>query len=168
MSNALQWNDPASASARFGGQVSAALNDQLETAASLYYDDPARAEQLLLDTLAQAPEALAVHFSLYKFYFYKQRVADAETIARLAMKTAAASGGFTEDWSQLHVASAPWGDVNHPAHFYLFSLKALAFMRLRQRDAVEAFRLLEKLRELDAQDQVGWSVIAALADRANH
>ena len=49
-------------------------------------------------------------------------------------------------------------------HFYLFSLKALAFIRLRRGDREGCERLLAKLGELDHNDSVGASVIRAFAE----
>ncbi len=53
--------------------------------------------------------------------------------------------------------------MDAPQHFYLFSLKALGFIRLRQQHFDESHAILEKLREIDPQDSVGGSVIAAYA-----
>lgn len=149
---------------RFGGVIPPAIDEQLEAAASHYYDDPTLAELLLLQAKAAAPQCLAVYFSLYKFYFYKQRLAQAEAIVLTALRIAAELGKFPNTWQSLTPASTPWTDVTHPAHFYLFSLKALAFIRLRLGRRAEAQALLDKLLELDPQDQVGGSVIRALAD----
>lgn len=49
-------------------------------------------------------------------------------------------------------------------HFYLFTLKALAFIRLRLGRREESLALLGKLRELDPGDSVGSSVIHDLAN----
>jgi hypothetical protein len=52
--------------------------------------------------------------------------------------------------------------------FYHFSLKALAFIRLRRGDAEESLALLAKLAEIDPNDQVGAEVIRALHRGAAH
>lgn len=148
---------------RFGGLTPAAIDRQLQTAASHYHDNAALAEALLLQARDAAPQCLAVYFSLYKFYFYKQRLQQAETTVLKALEIAAELGGFINDWRVLTPDSAPWEDVVHPAHFYLFSLKALAFIRLRLERSAAAHALLDKLLELDPQDQVGSSVIRTLA-----
>ena len=51
-----------------------------------------------------------------------------------------------------------------PARFWLFTLKALAFIRLRRGDRAEAQALLEKAAQLDPADNMGASVIASLKD----
>lgn len=127
------------------------------------YHDTARAEALLQRAKAEAPESLAVYFSLYKFYFYKGRLADAEAAVRAALATAARQGGFPDAYQSLTAASADWLRHDSPEHFYLFSLKALAFIRLRQGDTGGCEAILGKLRELDSADTVGGSVIGALA-----
>ena len=58
---------------------------------------------------------------------------------------------------------ADWSCVDAPQHFYLFSLKALAFIRLRRGKKKESLSLLAKLHELDPLDSVGSSVIRDLA-----
>jgi hypothetical protein len=47
--------------------------------------------------------------------------------------------------------------------FYLYTLKALAFIKLRQDQAIEAHSILALLREIDPEDRCGASVIMQLA-----
>ena len=130
-----------------------------------HYGETEMAEAKLLDARKMAPGSLAVHFSLYKFYFYKKRLADAEQIARESLIEAARQGGFDPDWDHLDADSANWS--NEAAHFYLFSLKALAFIRLRRGDEYGCRRILDKLFELDSKDSVGASVIREIAAGAH-
>jgi tetratricopeptide (TPR) repeat protein len=149
---------------RFGGETPAEIDRLLRDAAAAYADTP-RAEALLSEALALDPDCLAVHFARYKFCFYKSksRLADAEHATREALATAARLAGFSANWSQLGSGSANWSDVSDPAHFYLFSLKALAFIRLRRGAGDEAQAILAKLAELDPRDSVGATVIGSLA-----
>ena len=133
--------------------------------AMIRYADTDDAESKLLEAKKKAPGSLAVHFSLYKFYFYKKRLQDAERVARQALEEAAAQGGFSPDWEDLAPDSADWS--REAAHFYLFSLKALAFMRLRQGDRIECECILDKLEVLDRGDSVGSSVIREIARGAH-
>lgn len=127
------------------------------------YGDTKTAELLLWTALKADPECLGSHFSLYKFYFYKRMLADAEEAALLALETAARQGGFEADWTLLDANTVDWRRVDAPQHFYLFTLKALAFMRLRLGRPVESQAILAKLLELDPDDSVGASVIRDLA-----
>lgn len=145
---------------RFGGAAPLEIDRRLRAATVAYTDTP-RAEGLLNEALALDPECLAVYFALYKFYFYKSRLADAERAARRALEAAARQAGFPPDWPALAPDSVDWSDDT--AHFYLFSLKALAFIRLRHGHADEARAILAKLAELDPRDSVGASVIGSLA-----
>lgn len=148
--------------ALFGSDASPAVKSLLRQAATVQNDAP-RAESLLWTAQALDPNCLATCFSLYKFYFCKGRLADAENAARLALRTAARRGDFEADWLLLDGGSADWHDTLGPAHFYLFSLKALAFIRLRMGFATEAAAILDKLAEIDPTDQVGAGVIREVA-----
>lgn len=145
----------------FGGEAPAEVAALLEQAMQAYADG-ARAEDLLWQAHRRAPDALPVYFSLYKYYFYRDNLKQAELAARMALLAAARRGDFDADWQRLAADTADWSDHAAPAHFYLFSLKALAFIRLRRGDIVEARELLAKLAELDPQDRVGASVIRSL------
>ncbi len=151
--------------ARFGGRAAEPVDRRLREAASAYAD-AVRAEGLLREAQALDPQCLPVYFALYKFYFYKRRLADAESATLSGLAAAASQAGFSSDWTALSPESARWAAVDGPQHFYLFSLKALAFIRLRLGRPGEARALLDKLAELDPQDSVGASVIRALAGAA--
>ncbi len=146
----------------YAGTLPAKASGLLDEAMSVY-GDTARAESLLKQARDEAPEALPVYFSLYKFYFYKGRLKEAERSARQALETAARQGGFPSDFRLLAADTADWSRHDGPEHFYLFSLKALAFIRLRQGGKQECEAILEKLRELDKADTVGGSVIGSIA-----
>ncbi|MBI1174014.1 MAG: hypothetical protein GC139_01970 [Sideroxydans sp.] len=150
----------------FGGEAPAEIGALLERAMQSYADAP-QAEALLWQAHRQAPDALPVYFSLYKFYFYKGDLEQAELAARMALAAAAMQGGFNADWRSLQADSADWTDYAAAAHFYLFSLKALAFIRLRRGDAAESSAILARLAELDPGDSVGASVIRSIATGAN-
>jgi len=149
----------------FGGEAPAEIAVLLERAMQSYADGP-QAEDLLLQAHRQAPDALPVYFSLYKYYFYKGNLEQAEMAARMALVAAAMQGDFDSDWQRLEADAGDWTDHAAPAHFYLFSLKALAFIRLRRGDADESAAILAKLAELDPGDSVGASVIRSIAQGA--
>lgn len=121
------------------------------------------AESLLWRAQIADPDCLHVYYTLYKFYFNHKRLGDAERAACLALDAAARQAHIPADWRSQNKDSCDWSNVNAPQHFYLFSLKALAFIRLRQQRADDAELILAKLREIDPQDTVGASVIEAYA-----
>ncbi len=148
--------------ALFGGEASPVVAQLLQDAATVYQQTN-RAEVILWSAQAIDPASLPVYFALYKFYFYKFRLEDAEKAALMGLKTAAGQGGFTADWWRLSVFDANWEKASGAPHFYLFTLKALAFIRLRLGKRAESLALLDKLKDLDPKDSVGASVIRDLA-----
>lgn len=146
----------------FGGDTSAEIAALLERAMDSYADTEL-AETLLWKAQRLDAGALPVYFSLYKFYFYKRMLQRAEEVAVLGLETAARQGGFSPDWTRLDAKSADWRRADAPHHFYLFTLKALAFIRLRLGRPEESQGLLVKLNELDPFDTVGAAVIRDLA-----
>jgi tetratricopeptide (TPR) repeat protein len=151
--------------ALYGGDTPAPVTALLEQAMQCYADTD-RAEGLLWQARLAAPQALSVFFSLYKFYFYKHQLEKAELTVRQALQVAARQGGFDSDWRRLDRDSTEWTVNNLPAHFFLFSLKALAFIRLRRGEIAECREILEKLAVIDPADQVGACVIRAYAEGA--
>lgn len=124
------------------------------------------AESLLWRAQAADPECLHVYYILYKFYFRHQRLGDAERAACLALDAAARQAHISADWRQQDHNCCDWSQVDTAQHFYLFSLKALAFIRLRQQRLEDAAQILAKLHEIDPHDSVGASVIEAYATGA--
>lgn len=145
----------------FAPEVPPVVAKLLQDAAAAY-SQTHRAEAILWSAQAIAPSCLPVYFSLYKFYFYKHQLENAEQAARQGLAVAARLGGFDPDWRAATPHSADWNDCFGPQHFYLFSLKALAFICLRQQRADESRAILDKLEEIDLRDSVGASVIRDL------
>ena len=148
----------------YGGETTPEIAELLENAMSRYTETD-KAEATLVEALRRSPRSLPVHFSLYKFYFYKKRLDDAEKIVQHSLVEAALQGGFDANWETLNKDSTDWGNMS--ANFYLFSLKALAFIRLRQGDEAGCLSVLNKLLELDQGDKVGSSVINDIAKGAH-
>lgn len=143
------------------GELPRAVTRLLKDAAEAYAQAN-RAEAILWSAQAMYPECLQVYFALYKFYFHKGRLHDAERATRMAMRAAARQGGFPADWMSATAATTDWSDTLGPQHFYLFSLKALAFIWLRRGRRGDCLAILAKLAEVDPNDTVGASVIRDL------
>ncbi len=151
----------------FGPEVAPVTHRRLQAAVAARGDRPL-AERLFLEILNDDPTCLPARFALYKFYFNGVEFDKAANAALSALAEAARQSALDSDWTRLDrqaiLESAGRGD-GRPAHFYCFTLKALAFIRLRQGRTAEARLILTKLAELDPEDTVGGSVIRSLADR---
>ena len=147
----------------FGVNIPPYINAYLQKAVAAY-DKPELAESLLWQAQQMDPNQLEVYVALYKFYFYKNRIDEAEGVVFVALKKSAELGNFPADWNQLTPASTNWLSIENPQRLYLYALKALSFIRLRQDDTESAANILGKLHELDPTDQVGGSVLQQLAD----
>jgi tetratricopeptide (TPR) repeat protein len=146
----------------FGRDISPEVNICLQEAVACA-DDFERARDLLYRARDMQPDQLEVYIALYKFCFYRGHLDEAEQVALDALQQAAKRGGFTPDWQQLNTTSTDWTQHEGAARVFLYSLKALAFIRLRKGMQDEARQLLAKLQQLDTQDLVGSSVIMDLA-----
>lgn len=147
----------------FARDITPEVNACLQSAVACA-DDFDRARELLYQARELDPDQLEVYIALYKFLFYRGHLDEAEQVAEEALQRAALRGGFHADWRQLTSTSSDWSQEDGPARTYLYSLKALAFISLRQGEHVQGCALLEKLQQLDPQDLVGGSVIRQLAE----
>ena len=129
------------------------------------WDDVPAAAALLQRALELDPGCLEAYVWLYKLYFYNRRLDEADHYARLALATAAALGRFGYDWRKARPWTTDWNLDQGPQRGYLYTLKALAFIRLRQADLEEGEAVLDKLGELDPEDRVGACVVRQLAQR---
>lgn len=146
----------------FGVNIPSHINAFLQKAVAAY-DDSDTAESLLWQAQKLDPNQLEVYVALYKFYFYKNRIDEAEAIVLQALNQSAQLGKFDADWNNLTATSTDWYSIENPPRLYLYALKALSFIRLRQSNVQGAECILEKLRELDPTDQVGGSVLQQMA-----
>ena len=80
-----------------------------------------------------------------------------------SLAEAGRQAGISADCLSITPATADWYNSEGALRFYLFTMKALAFILLRQERQVESEVILNKLAELDPEDQVGSSVIRQLA-----
>jgi len=149
----------------FARDIDPEINARLQQAVACAHDFE-RARDLMLEAMALDPDQLAVHIALYKFYFYRGYLDEAEAIVMQALDRASQQGQFTADWRNLTVDSANWRAGDGPERVFLYSLKALSFICLRKQKRQTALDILNKLEDLDPDDQVGSSVIAALAEGA--
>lgn len=142
----------------FGSDAPPAVRRLLEQAAQA---SAAGREALLWTAQASAPDCLAVYYLLYKFHAQQRDFELAERAARKGLAAAARQAGLPEDWSAPLPAGVDF-TATGPARFWLFTLKALAFISLRSGRKDEAQRLLERIQAVDPLHSVGGEVIEAL------
>ena len=148
----------------FSPDIPLEVNNLLQAAVAASPVDQNRAETLFLQAQALDSHCLQTYFALYKFYFFQKRLVDAERIVLEGLEESAKQGGFPNDYDQLAGNLQEWNlYANESSLFYLYTLKALAFIRLRLGLNLEAQLILSTLQQLDPKDLSGASVIMDLA-----
>jgi hypothetical protein len=149
----------------FSPTVPKAVNHLLQQAVAANQSDSAQAEHLFKLAKALDRSCLQTYFALYKFYFHHKRLQEAELEIQAALEEAARQGGFPGDFRRLARLSLKWDlYANEIGLFYLYTLKALAFVKLRKQQEYEAQFILTLLQDLDPEDRCGASVIRSLAE----
>lgn len=148
----------------FSPNMPAEVNNLLQAAVAASSVDQSRAEALFLQAQALDSRCLQTYFALYKFYFFQKRLIDAERIVIAGLEEAARQGGFPSDYRRLAKNRQKWDlYANEITLFYLYTLKALAFIKLRLGFTIDAQLVLSHLQLLDPKDLSGASVIMDLA-----
>jgi hypothetical protein len=143
------------------GDLPDTINDLLQQGVAAYRHDHALADRLFRQAMVAAPEQLPVYFCLYKIHTYQGNLNMAVTAAEDGLGVAARQAGWSPNWRDWSVQSViPDG----AGRFALYTLKALAFIRLRRSERTQALEILDALRKLDPAGVVGWPVVAALAE----
>jgi hypothetical protein len=143
------------------GELPDDINELLQQGVAAYRHDRSQSERLFRQALAAAPTELPIYFCLYKIHTYQGHLDEAQTVAENGLKEAARQAGWELDWrcwTKQDVLAEGAG------RFALYTLKALAFIHLRQDNRRQAQQMLDILRRLDPAGAVGWPVVAALAE----
>lgn len=149
----------------FGPHLPEAVNRLLQEAVAATQTDPALAERLFIQARQLDGSCLQTYFALYKFYFHCRCLQDAERVVASALEEASRQGHFPCDYSKLALQPEQWDMyATDITLFYLYSLKALAFIKLRSGCDGEAASILASIRILDPEDRCGASVIMSLAE----
>jgi hypothetical protein len=143
----------------FGGDVSPEVRELVLEASRAPADERG---PLFWTAQALAPEQLALYYLLYKHHAQRREFEQAERAARIGLVQAARAAGLPEDWRDVTAASAASFQGDGPARFWLFTLKALAFIHLRSGRAEEAREFLDKIERVDPQANIGGDVIQAM------
>ena len=142
------------------GDLPPGVNSLLQQGVAAHRTDKAAADTLFREALALDPEALPTYYCLYKIHCYGGRLEEAQRIAEAGLETAARQAGLPEDWRD-------WADLppmsGGPGRFALYTLKALAFIALRDGRGGDTAAMLTALARLDPDGSIGWPVVADLA-----
>nr|CRH05908.1 conserved protein of unknown function [Candidatus Magnetococcus massalia] len=128
--------------------------------------DDAKQIQLLQAVVEAYPATLDGHICLIKALFKAQRLDEAEQAAQRALAEAAGQGRFSHNPADHTPADQQWLVVGSAQRLYLFCLKALGVVNMRQQKLVEAEALLSKLLELDPHDEIGGASYLQLVQSA--
>ena len=143
------------------GAVPDEVDELLQAGVLAHRQDKAAADALFRQALARDPSALPTYFCLYKIHTYSGRLDQARAMAEAGLAEAARQAGWSADWRLwLPMQTGP----ADPGRFALYTLKALAFIALRHERFADANAMLAALRKLDPQGEVGWPVVAELAE----
>jgi hypothetical protein len=142
----------------FGGAVAPAVQHLVEQARGAPREQVAAT---LWAAAVSSPQSLPVYYLLYKLHAGMGELDDALQAASKGLDAAAGAAGLESDWRAVRPGDADF-DVPGPARFWLFTLKALAFIRLRRGERDAAHALVAHLRRLDPADHLGATVIETL------
>lgn len=145
----------------FGFGLDPKVEERLQRAAARV-DHSEQSLRALDEARQLAPDGLEVLQAQYKFHFYRGDLYKAEDCVFQTLIKAAIQGGFSHDWSMLDASSAEWRQARGPAHSFLYALKALAFIRLRQNTPKQAKEILDAMARIDPEDRIGASVVRDL------
>jgi tetratricopeptide (TPR) repeat protein len=116
-----------------------------------------------------APGHAAVYIGKYRFYFYKNRLAEALEVGAACLAKAAVDNGMSPDWRDARPEDADFSSFGALLpRFFLFTLKGYAYLKLRLGDLEEGRAAAEKLLELDPTDKVGAKVLLNVLERQAH
>jgi len=134
--------------------------------ASLAYEHDVKAEMHLALARAIAPKNPVVKVGEYRYYFYKNRLEEALIVARECLLLISQELSLPNDWKNVLPSSASFTSDEPALIFYLFCLKAYAYLLLRQDYLEEGREAAEKLMTLDPKNKIGGQVLIDVLERA--
>lgn len=123
------------------------------------------AELLLLRAFLFAPEHLVVLVALYRYYYYQHRYDEALAVADRAMAVSGDRLRFSGEWQRLSLNDMGRGVIQSMGllRFYLLTLKAAGYLKLRLGGIEEGSAMLKKVIELDPHDRLGAQALLEVA-----
>lgn len=153
------------AQACLGGHLPEPAEEHLRLA-GLNYQHESVAENHLFQAQALAPGHAAVLIALYRFYFYKGRLADALGVAERCLVKAAQDNRLDVNWRSVCRGDADFSsyDAILP-RFYLFTLKGWGYLQMRLGRLEESHAALTKMLELDPSDKLNATLLLQVLAR---
>lgn len=142
----------------FGGEVSTAVQHLVEQARLAPREQVAAT---LWTAALSAPRSLPIYYLLYKLHSGLGELDEALRAARKGLEEATRAAALSPDWRAVQPGDADFSAPG-PARFWLFTLKALAFIHLRRGERAAAQGFVAQLLRLDPADQLGGSVVESL------
>lgn len=144
--------------------LSPVAEEQLRLA-SLSYANDAKAESHLALARAAAPDNPVVKIGEYRYYFYKGRLIEALEVARESLVIVAKELSLPSQWQVVESSHGNFAADDAAHRFYLFCLKAYAYLLLRLNRMEEGTQAVNKLLELDYGNKVGGRVLLDVLER---
>jgi tetratricopeptide (TPR) repeat protein len=158
-------DDALLADALLGRGLPEEADYHLWEAAKSYHQDEV-AEKHLREAQALAPDHAAVLIGLYRFYFYKGRLAEALEVAKVCLTKAARENNLAPNWRDVAAGDAVFSRYEEILpRFYLFTLKGYAYLQMRLGNVEEGHAAVLKLLELDPSDKIGAKVLLDVLQR---
>jgi tetratricopeptide (TPR) repeat protein len=158
-------DDALLAEAVLGGGLPRSAEQQLRAASLTYHLDEV-AETHLLEAIALAPDHPVVLIGLYRFYFYKGRLEEALEVAEICLEKAARDNRLPADWRAVRRSDARFGDYEAIGpRFYLFTLKAYAYLQMRLGDLAVGRAALQKLLQIEPSDKLNARLLLDVLER---
>lgn len=133
------------------GPLPTSISLHLTRAAERYHQTE-EAERHLLAAIREGGEYYQTWIALYRFYFYKNMLPQAEAAALHCLEKAAQDLGMPARWQE--AAGGPPRNEDDLGRFYLSALKAYAYLRMRQGDLETGRGAIRVLLSLDPGDRL--------------
>jgi hypothetical protein len=137
-------------------------------AAGLSWHDEVEAERLLAEAERIAPAHIAVVVANYRYHLYKHRFQDARRYAERCLSLSSAEVGLPEDFRAVKSTDADFAASDPRVRFWLLALQAYGYVLLRCERQVDGMGALNKVVELDRNDQTKTRALVDVIVRTRH
>jgi len=146
--------DMGDCSLYFDQPLPASVELLIQEAAESYHLE--QAEYMLLAAYMILPHHLTIHVALYRYYYYKHRLAEAMLIAERTIQDAGAQLGYDGHWRDATLAALNAdADSMVMVRYYLMALKGSGLIALRMGQHDDGLQRLRTVIAMDAEDRLG-------------